>query len=96
VPKALANRFREISQKAERALAGGDEGAAIRAYEDGLLTLGDDYGRAHLRTPQCAPGLRTRNFPFTLAPYRASAPRIPTKPGWNQGRGANVCDQNVY
>ncbi len=58
VPKALANRFREISQKAERALAGGDEGAAIRAYEDGLLTLGDDYGRAHLRLGQLYRKLR--------------------------------------
>jgi len=58
VPKALASRFREISQKAERALAGGDEGAAIRAYEDGLLTLGDDYGRAHLRLGQLYRKLR--------------------------------------
>jgi len=58
VPKALASRFREISQRAERALAGGDEGAAIRAYEDGLLTLGDDYGRAHLRLGQLYRKLR--------------------------------------
>lgn len=41
-------------------------------------------GRAHLRTQQCAPGLRTQNFHLTLASYRASAPRIQFRAGWNQ------------
>jgi hypothetical protein len=52
IPRALSNRFRELAQSAERVLATQGPGAAIRTYEDGLLALGDDYGRVHLRLGQ--------------------------------------------
>ena len=40
---------------------------------------------AHLRTAY--PKVRTQKKCLTLAAYRASAPRIHLKPGWNQGPG---------
>ena len=41
---------------------------------------------AHLRTAH--PKVRTQKKCLTLETYRASAPRIQVRPGWNQGRGS--------
>ena len=46
---------------------------------------GDQRAGAHLRTAH--PKVRTQKKCLTLETYRALAPRIRLKPGWNQGRG---------